>query len=85
MNISSNKKPTRGLNACNDCFRTAEKDGEVWFVAKDVCDVLGLKNVSKALETLEKDELTLLIVRAGTQSREMNGVNESGLYNLIFQ
>ncbi len=24
-------------------MRTIEIDGEVWFVAKDVCDVLGLK------------------------------------------
>lgn len=65
--------------------RTLIKDGEPWFVAKDVCDVLGLENVTRALDGLEEDELTLLKVRAGGQHREMNSVSESGLYALIFK
>lgn len=56
-----------------------------FFLAKDVCDALGLDNVTKALYSLDEDEkLTLPVVRSG-QTREMNFVNESGLYNLIFQ
>jgi prophage antirepressor-like protein len=35
------------------CGGTADKP---WFVAKDVCDVLGLANVSQALERLDDDE-----------------------------
>lgn len=31
-------------------------DNEPWFVAKDVCDVLGLSNVSVALRALDSDE-----------------------------
>ena len=65
--------------------RTVEKDGEAWFVAKDVCDILGLENVTKALKRLDEDELTLLRVRAGGQNREINGINESGLYALILR
>lgn len=58
---------------------------EPWLVATDICQVLGLSNVTKALENLDDDEkLTLPLVRAG-QTREVNCVNESGLYNLIFK
>ncbi|TDL99592.1 MAG: phage antirepressor [Flavobacteriaceae bacterium] len=59
--------------------------GEPWFVAKDICDVLGLENVTKAMYGLDDDEkLTLPKVRAG-QKREMNLVSESGLYALIIR
>tara|TARA_R110000823_G_scaffold309594_1_gene433946 strand:+ start:11610 stop:12275 length:666 start_codon:yes stop_codon:yes gene_type:complete len=60
-------------------------ENEPWFVAKDVCDILGLSNVTRALSNLDDDEkLTLPIVRAG-QTREANIVNESGVYQLIFK
>lgn len=65
--------------------RVIEKDGNLWFVAKDVCDALGLENITNALKTLNKDELTLTILKSGGQNREMKLVNESGLYNLIFR
>lgn len=56
-----------------------------YFVAVEVCDILGLSNPTKALYGLDNDEkLTLPMVRAG-QKREVNLVNESGLYNLIFR
>ena len=31
-------------------------DGEPWFIAKDLCEILGLENVSKALVPLDTDE-----------------------------
>ena len=65
--------------------RTGFKDGEPWFVARDVCDVLEIQNVTQALETLYPDELTYVKQRSGGQHREMNAVNESGLYALIFK
>ncbi len=58
---------------------------EPWFVAKDVCDALGLGNITKAVSSLDDDELTLLKVRTGGQDREMNVINESGLYSLILR
>ena len=42
-------------------FRIIEKDGEPWFVAKDVCDILGLGNVTEALRSLDDDEKFTLI------------------------
>ena len=64
-------------------IRTVMVDGEPWFVAKDVCEALELGNTSKAVDRLDDDELTLLEVRSGGQLREVNVVNEPGLYTLI--
>ncbi len=66
-------------------MQTTFHNGEPWLVAVDVCQILGLSQPTRALDGLDEDEkLTLLIVRAG-QKREVNCVNESGLYNLIFK
>lgn len=61
--------------------RTVVKDEEIWFVAKDVCDILGHTNTTMALKALDEDERTK--VSLGRQG-EANIINESGLYNLIF-
>ncbi len=66
-------------------IRTVVRDGEPWFVARDVCDVLGLNNVGEALKGLDDDELTSELLMSGGQQREMKLVSESGLYNLIFK
>ena len=65
--------------------RTVEKNGETWFVGKDVCDALGLKHITNALKSLEADELTVKVLQSGGERREMKLVNESGIYNLIFR
>lgn len=64
--------------------RTIIKKEEAWFVAKDICEVLGLNDVSKAISRLDDDEkgTNNIPTLGGTQS--MLVVNESGLYNLIF-
>ncbi|MBR0315915.1 MAG: Bro-N domain-containing protein, partial [Synergistaceae bacterium] len=40
----------------NNEVRTVIQNGEVWFVAKDVCDILELTNVTKAIKSLDDDE-----------------------------
>ena len=35
--------------------RTVEQDGQVWFVAKDVCDILEIKNHKDAIKELDGD------------------------------
>lgn len=37
-------------------IRTIEKDGEPWFVGKDVAEILGYANASKAVSTHVDDE-----------------------------
>lgn len=66
-------------------IRVIEKNGITWFVAKDVCDILGIKNSRKALQRLDEDELMSLWVTSGGQRRKINGVTESGLYALIIR
>ena len=56
-----------------------------WFLAQDVCDILGLGNNREAVRKLDDDEKLTSVVMTSGQGRNMNFVNESGLYNLIFQ
>ena len=37
-------------------MRTIAKEGQAWFVAKDVCDILEIGDPSKAVDRLEEDE-----------------------------
>lgn len=60
--------------------RVLEQGGEPWFVAKDVCDCLGLKNPTMAVNTLDDDERAKF--NLGRQGNT-NIVNEYGLYNLV--
>lgn len=62
-------------------LRTVIKDGEPWFVAADVCRVLGLGNPTMAVSKLEEDEVTLNLIEGS--HRPTNIVSESGLYALI--
>ena len=64
-------------------IRVVDEKGEPWFVAVDVCNSLEIANVSQALTRLDNDELTSFKMMSGGQMREMNFVNEPGLYNLI--
>ena len=65
--------------------RTVEKDGEVWFVAKDVCDILGLEDVNKATKRLDDDEKLTRKLFVSGQNRDVITVSESGLYTLILR
>ncbi|CAM2829719.1 hypothetical protein HP548_00700 [Paenibacillus taichungensis] len=64
--------------------RTVTIDDATWFVAKDVCNVLEILDVRRAVERLDDDErsLTPLVDSAGKR-QEMYSVNEPGLYSLI--
>ncbi len=65
--------------------RTLEVDGELYFIGKDVADILGYANGRDALSKHvdAEDKLTSQIATAG-QNRNVTIINESGLYSLIF-
>lgn len=66
-------------------IRAVVIDDAPWWVAKDVCGVLGLDDVRRAVERLDDDEkLSGEILQSG-QKREMWLMNESGLYSLILR
>lgn len=66
--------------------RTTVKDGEIFWVLKDVCEVLGLSEPHRVASRLEKDERTQMTV-IDNLGRPQNTtlVNESGLYKVIFR
>ncbi|MFP3153399.1 phage antirepressor KilAC domain-containing protein [Lachnospiraceae bacterium ZAX-1] len=63
--------------------RTVQRNGDVWWVLKDVCDVLGLSNPTIVAARLDADEVTKFDL--GGLSGESNIINESGLYNVIIR
>ncbi|AEB25246.1 MULTISPECIES: BRO-N domain-containing protein [Bacillus] len=67
--------------------RTVSVKGDVYFVAKDVCDALEISNSRHALTRLDDDEsMSFEMTHPQSPSKTilMQVVNESGLYELIF-
>lgn len=65
--------------------RTIQKDGEPWWVLKDVCEVLGLSSPHKVFDRLDEDEKGRNQIPTPGGEQEMTVVNESGLYNVILR
>ncbi|WP_197081035.1 BRO-N domain-containing protein [Gordoniibacillus kamchatkensis] len=59
------------------------KDGEPWFVATDVCDILEIGDVSKTVSRLDHDEKLTRTLFVSGQNREVWLINESELYSII--
>lgn len=68
-----------------DDLTTIQIEGEVWFVASEVCKLLDIQNVPRAVSSLDDDEKQLYQIRIAGQLRKVNIVSESGLYALVFQ
>ena len=66
-------------------IRVVMRDGDPWFVAKDVCDCLEITNVSKACQTLDEDEKGITKSYTLGGSQDMMLISESGLYTLIMR
>ena len=67
-------------------IRVMVKDGEPWFVGKDVAEVLGYKSPSVAIcENVDsEDKTTFVISESGSKYKSKTTfINESGLYALI--
>lgn len=75
FNFSQSRQPVR----------VQLQDNEPWFVAKDVCDILGLTNSRMATQVLDEDEKRVSSAYTSTGMKIVSLVNESGLYHLIFQ
>lgn len=69
----------------NVCIRAQVINGEPWFVAKDVCQALLLKNPRQAISALDEDEKGVISMDTLGGRQKMNAVTESGLYELISQ
>ena len=65
--------------------RTIERDGEAWFVAKDVCDVLEIRNVADALSSLDDDEKGIAKTDTLGGKQNVSVISEPGLYALVLK
>jgi len=68
--------------------RTVEREGEPWFVGKDVAEILGYSNPNEALQDHvdEEDKLNSKMLSSFTLDLGQRGgwlINESGLYSLV--
>lgn len=67
--------------------RTIQRDGEPWFVLKDVCQILGMDTtqLKKVADRLEADEKGRNLIPTPGGEQESWIINESGLYNVILR
>jgi len=64
-------------------MRVITMEGDPWFIAKDVCEILSIKNSHDAVNRLDEDEIATSVIPTQFGDKEMNIINESGLYSLI--
>lgn len=57
--------------------------GQTWWVLKDVCEVLGIRNATDVAKRLDQDEVTRF--NLGGLSGQSNIVNETGLYRIVLR
>ncbi len=68
----------------NKQIRTIVIDGEVWFVAKDICDMLEVGNVTDAMKRLAESMKGVDTIETLGGIQRMNIINEPGVYKLAF-
>ena len=66
-------------------LRVVEIDSQPWFVAKDVCGILGLANMRSSLAALDEDERGVHTMDTLGGNQEMTVISEPGLYSLILR
>lgn len=70
----------------NNQVRTIQKEGEAWFVLKDVCSVLGINKTADVASRLDADEVGRIdLVDSAGRKQEMTITNEPGLYSVILR
>ena len=65
--------------------RTVDHDGEVWFVAKDVCEILEIVDSHTAIRDLDDDEKGGHNMPTLGGMQNMTVISECGLYKLAFK
>jgi prophage antirepressor-like protein len=65
--------------------RTINRDGEMWWVLKDVCDTLDISDASNVAKRLENDEKDTYLISTLGGTQDMLIISESGLYNVILR
>lgn len=91
LQMTTQTKQLSTFNFENQSIRALVINNEPWFVAKDLCDTLGITNPSKAILNLDDDEKmistdsNLKLGSAGNGAQSLALVSESGMYTLILR
>ena len=81
-----NNSLSLALNYQGNQIRTAGTRENPLFCAKDVCDILGIKNTSQALLKVDKDAIRISYTIDGIgRTQPYSFVTESGVYELTFK
>lgn len=76
------------FNFHNQPVRVVTLNDEPWFVAKDICDVLNIKNTTQAIQSLDNDERSMFNIgrsKLNGGGGEINIINESGMYAIVLR
>ena len=83
VGATSGDTPHQTFNFDHLPVRTVNRDGEIWFIAADVCAALEIVSSRQAVGRLDDDEKGVCTVSTPGGRQEIMIVSESGLYSLI--
>ncbi|MBI5770864.1 MAG: Bro-N domain-containing protein [Verrucomicrobia bacterium] len=67
-------------------LHAAIMDGDPWFIAKDVCAALDIRNSRDAVDSLDDDERITVVINDGNRGNPNTQlISESGVFALIFR
>lgn len=72
-------------NAAFGTIRTITNNGEPWFVAKDIAEILGYNNTAAMTRILFEDEKGMQILHTPGGDQSLTTLNEPGFYHAIMQ
>jgi prophage antirepressor-like protein len=65
--------------------RVIDKAGDLWFVLRDVCEVLGIDNPRNVAARLDDDEKGVCLVDTLGGQQRVTAINESGFYSVVLR
>lgn len=74
---------TESFNFDNFPVRAINRNGDIWFIAADVCAAIDIG--TEQIRRLDDDEKGLHLTQTPGGKQEMSIINESGLYALILR
>lgn len=66
-------------------IRVIQKEKELWFVLRDVCNIIKVGNVTDIFKRLDDDEKGFDSIDTHGGKQKVNIINESGLYNVLLR
>lgn len=77
--------PTPFLFENSDIRTAVDQNNDIWFCAKDICDVLDITWSGATLENMPQSWITMLKVNTVKGEKDSVFINEAGAYRLTFR